>query len=721
MKRRLIAGLLFASLMLGNCNVFAEEVLDNPIQNINEQSYEVNETIDGTEQENVTDKEDVIVENKEVILTLGSNKAQVNGQEYILLSSPKVIGGRTFLPLRFVADQVLGSSVVWNNDTREVTVTREENTVVVKIGEKTAFINGEKVEIDVPPVIANSVTLLPIRFMSEAFGITANYNEQDKTITLIQEAESGSGNSSPKPVAEFSFDKELYIAGQEVQTIDKSYDIDGSQIIEKLWMINNDPKLTTPKLDNIFKTPRQGNYKISLKVRNSKGIWSDWTDQELIIMANEKPVITNIDPDKNAYAQGQDMNFTYTYNNEDWENIKSEKWTYRRMGEAESKAIIDKPRALFAEGDYIITLQIQDTYGNLSDKTEIIIHITDEVLKTELTYRFTEGQIGDTIDNFQRVNYQSYSEVFPYETGTVDGTLIMSDSPEVVKREGVLYKESINGIGRILLHHINNLELPENDLGNRRLVLMAENTTNQPVRIFVNKKTIKGPTEDTLYIGQLLLYDYLKSSAYEEYVLQPGEKKYVYDSVKKKWLKGQCISGLMDVITEGKIDFTVAAVGENATIEAINKMSLLDKDIHPRGTFNTTDIYYSVNLEQNEPQKLIIGKGTAEWANGYDAITGESVQNRGNFGISYHIKLTAKEDMGIILNPRGNIFRGAVKWKDGGTYLTPTKGFFAGDTTKSVVLGTIKAGETRELEYMLPNGSSAPVLIGFIPQSHWSK
>ena len=94
------------------------------------------------------------------------------------------------------------------------------------------------------------------------------------------------------------------------------------------------------------------------------------------------------------------------------------------------------------------------------------------------------------------------------------------------------------------------------------------------------------------------------------------------------------------------------------------------------------------------------------------------VENAGNFGVSYYITVTATEDTGVILNNRGGTFKGAIKWNNE-VYNMPLEGTFSGTTTKAVTAGVIKKGETVTIEYMLPNGSAAPTLIGFIPKSCW--
>lgn len=672
---------------------------------------------DSANQEEVVPEEGDNIPGDQVVLTLDSKIALVNGKEHILLNPPKVINDRTFLPLRFVVDQILGAEVLWDNEEKKATVFKDDIEVIVKVGDYIATIDGMPVELDAPPIVENGTTMLPVRFMSEAFNIKTDYDSATRIVTLT------GPNKGPNyaPVADFYFESNHYVSGQVVKAINTSSDPDGNKIVDQLWSVGVDNPVTNKELSNMFKTPKAGTYMIGLKVQDEYGLWSEWTYKEIIIGPNEAPKVTYLGSNHSDYAQGEALDIQYMYENESWEEITNEKWTYRSANEPVSKAILGKPDALFTEGEYIITLQIDDAYGNRSEVVETRIHITDEVKKKELTYRFTEGKIGDIIDNYQGFNYRDYADAMISEKTTVAGTMIMSDSPEVVKREGILYRDTINGEGRFLLHHINAFDDSKTVTGNKRLVLVAENTSDEVVTVTLGNKTIKGPVVDVNYLGQKVLYDYLVGTTDEVVILQPGEKKYIYDS-QKKWVKDTCISGLMDITTTGPVTFTTAAVSPGSTLDSMDgTMELLLEDVHPRGTFDTVAINYTLNLDGSQPTKLLIGTGTEEWVNGYDAITLEPKQNRGNFGISYNITITATEDMGIILNPRATTFKGAIEWEGIGVYNIPTSGIIYSNTAKAVSLGTIKAGETKTFEYMLPNGSAAPVLIGFIPKSYWDK
>ena len=61
------------------------------------------------------------------------------------------------------------------------------NSIVVKltIGSKTAYIGDKPIELDTAPIIKNNRTLVPLRFVSQAFGAKVQWDAATKTITLI--------------------------------------------------------------------------------------------------------------------------------------------------------------------------------------------------------------------------------------------------------------------------------------------------------------------------------------------------------------------------------------------------------------------------------------------------------------------------------------------------------------------------------------------------------
>lgn len=673
-------------------------------------------TEETTEGEELPVEEDLL---NKVILTLNSTTALVDGNAVELLSPPTVIENKTLLPLRFVANEVVGAQVDWNGETQTITITKGEKIVVVKVGINTAMIDDMPVELDVPPIIKEGVTLLPLRFISEAFGIEVNFDNATKQITLIKDtAPLPEPIPNEPPVASFYF-PQTYIAGQEVQAIDTSTDLDGDLIVDKLWSVVGEKTVTNKVLSNMFKTPRAGTYLIGLKVQDAKGDWSEWTYESITIEPNKAPVITGLTSNKSSYAQGENIEFYYTYDNETWETVKEGKWTYRSINESANRATLGKPGVLFAEGKYVVTLYLDDAYGNRSEPVETYVTVTNDIKMSELTYRFTQDKVGAWIDNFQNTNYLLYKQAQVDAMTYDEGTLIMSDSPEFVTGQGTLYRDKINGKGRLLIHHINNISDAMTNGEKQRLVTIVRNETEAPITVTLKNKSIKGPSTDILRVGQLTLVEYLEGKVpTETIVLAPGESKFIYD---KNWIKDQCVSGHVDVETDGEATFIFANLSSSQTIDDLEVLPYFAADgVHYSGTYNKTGIRYNLTLKGNEPEKLTLGvANSGEWVTGYDERTpNDLAMNMGNFGVSYYITVTAEEDMGVILNSRGGMYKGAIKWNDK-VYNMPGDGEFSGTVAKAVTMGVIKKGETVTIEYLLPNGSAAPTLIGFIPKSYW--
>lgn len=648
-----------------------------------------------------------------LIMTIGEKQAVLNEKAYTLPIAPQIIQGRTYLPLRFVVENILKAQVDFNHLQKQIIIHKEGLRVVLQVGKNTATVNDEEVCLDGAPVIDNSTTLVPLRFLSETFGFKVDYHHTEKQVILTKEQEITTSNKAP--LAHFTFKKESYSEGETIEVIEDSYDEDGDAIINKIWELSG--KGSNQDVSSLLKNLKAGTYELALKVQDEKGLWSEAYVQALVIRPNEPPVITTFNTQKTSYAQGEALSFDYTYDNEEGEAILKERWTYRSSNEASNQAVITKPYAFFAPGEYIVTLQLTDAAGKVSEEVETIVHITKEVKQTEWSYHFTQGKIGDTIDNYQGINYRNYKIATIKEQLQNKDTLWMSDSPEVVTTNGILYQGDFVGEGRVLLHHINGFN--ESEALKKRFVLVTQNTGDQPVTIRLSQEIIKGPVEDVLYLGQQVLYDYWKSTSSRTITLAPGEKIALYDSINKNWFKEQCISGIMNLETDGVVQLTTAVMDKTDDLSQIDMLPLLDKSIHVRGTFEGTVRYYDLEIESGKATQIVLGETPEEWVSGTDAITGEWIQNKGNFGVTYRLTLTAKEDTGIILNPRADVFRGAIKWVDTDTYLAPNAGYFMGQNKKAVLLGVIKKGETRVLEYMLPNGSSAPVLLGFIPKSQW--
>jgi hypothetical protein len=81
---------------------------------------------------------------------------------------------RVRVPIRFVAE-AMGAKVEWNAAARRVTITRDGTEIKLTIDDPTVLVNGTPIQIDAPPKIVQDRTMVPLRFISEAFGANVDW------------------------------------------------------------------------------------------------------------------------------------------------------------------------------------------------------------------------------------------------------------------------------------------------------------------------------------------------------------------------------------------------------------------------------------------------------------------------------------------------------------------------------------------------------------------
>jgi hypothetical protein len=96
--------------------------------------------------------------------------------------------GRTVLPIRAVVE-ALGGTVQWDSVNRKVTIILNKITIELWIDNPVAAIDGAKNWIDndnheVKPLIVNSRTMIPLRFVATSLGCAVDWNGTTQTITL---------------------------------------------------------------------------------------------------------------------------------------------------------------------------------------------------------------------------------------------------------------------------------------------------------------------------------------------------------------------------------------------------------------------------------------------------------------------------------------------------------------------------------------------------------
>ena len=91
--------------------------------------------------------------------------------------------GRTLAPVRYLAD-ALGATTNWDANTQTVTVSTSVYNISMTIGSATLTVNGQGQTMDVAPVISNSRTYLPARWVSNALGYQVDWNAANQIVII---------------------------------------------------------------------------------------------------------------------------------------------------------------------------------------------------------------------------------------------------------------------------------------------------------------------------------------------------------------------------------------------------------------------------------------------------------------------------------------------------------------------------------------------------------
>ncbi|MBQ6614419.1 MAG: copper amine oxidase N-terminal domain-containing protein [Clostridia bacterium] len=107
----------------------------------------------------------------EIKMTVNSKTAFVNGISKSLDAAPIIKNSRTLLPVRFLAEN-LGAEVTWNDATKTATLKTSDITIDVTINAKSMKVNGADVALDSPAIIESGRTYLPLRAIANALGVS---------------------------------------------------------------------------------------------------------------------------------------------------------------------------------------------------------------------------------------------------------------------------------------------------------------------------------------------------------------------------------------------------------------------------------------------------------------------------------------------------------------------------------------------------------------------
>jgi hypothetical protein len=117
-----------------------------------------------------------------LVLKIGDINAQKNGYTQILPVAPRLINGRTMVPL--VLANSIGFTTSWDGVNNTAIVSLNDFVIKLPIDKYYAIVNGTQVPVDVPAQVIEDRTFVPLKFIAENLGCTVTWEGSTQTATI---------------------------------------------------------------------------------------------------------------------------------------------------------------------------------------------------------------------------------------------------------------------------------------------------------------------------------------------------------------------------------------------------------------------------------------------------------------------------------------------------------------------------------------------------------
>ncbi|AJS58254.1 copper amine oxidase N-terminal domain-containing protein [Paenibacillus sp. IHBB 10380] len=123
-------------------------------------------------------KTDAASSSVKAIVELGESKRLSELKDPLIITD-----GRVLVPIREVGD-LLSLKVFWDQKTKTAELYGVKKEISLKLGSKTAYVNKKNVTLDVPAKVVNGKTYIPLRFVAESLNEKVQWDSKGKVLSI---------------------------------------------------------------------------------------------------------------------------------------------------------------------------------------------------------------------------------------------------------------------------------------------------------------------------------------------------------------------------------------------------------------------------------------------------------------------------------------------------------------------------------------------------------
>lgn len=124
----------------------------------------------------------------------------INGKAVKMDVAPIEQNDRILVPFRAIAEG-LGIEVSWDEATNTVIAVKNGKKIVFTVNSKIALVDGKEVVLDVPVIIVNDRTMIPVRFFAENIGAAVKWDAENSKVIIDAPVKTPQPTVTPAPAA----------------------------------------------------------------------------------------------------------------------------------------------------------------------------------------------------------------------------------------------------------------------------------------------------------------------------------------------------------------------------------------------------------------------------------------------------------------------------------------------------------------------------------------
>lgn len=146
--------------------------------------------------------EEIILQVGNPVMTVNNTETKIDDEGTV----PIIINNRTFMPVRTIVE-TMGGKVSWDDETQQVTLVSDNNKILLTINSTEANLNGKPFQLDTAPIIIGERTMLPIRFIAENFNYNVEWNTEKQEVRITSSVFTNSDNDGENTSVNTTTDK----------------------------------------------------------------------------------------------------------------------------------------------------------------------------------------------------------------------------------------------------------------------------------------------------------------------------------------------------------------------------------------------------------------------------------------------------------------------------------------------------------------------------------